>query len=115
MTKLPEIKNFELKNKKVIVRADLDLHPTDLNNLRLVTLTGTLDYLKAQNATITIIGHRGRPNGKVDESLSLKPFEDYFKKWNAKVLENLIFNTGEERNNEEFAKELACGQDFSIK
>src|SRR5580765_7703027 len=104
-----------VSNKKVIVRADLDFDPNDLDNLRLTSLAGTLDYLKKQNAAVTIIGHRGRPNGKVNESLSLKPFEAYFKeKWNAKVLENLRFNPGEESNNEEFAKRLAKNQDFFV-
>ncbi len=111
---LPKLTDFDLKNKRVIVRADLDINPTDLNNLRLTSLTPTLDYLKSQNCVITIIGHRGRPEGKIDESLSLKPFETYFSKWGAKVLENLRFNPGEESNNEEFARQLAIDQDFFV-
>src|SRR5579859_7275272 len=105
LKKLKKIINLDIQDKRVIVRADLDFDPTDLNNLRLTSLTPTLDYLKSQNAVITIIGHRGRPEGKIDDSLSLKPFESYFQKWNAKVLENLRFNPGEEANSEEFAKE----------
>ena len=75
---LPKLTEKDIQKKRVIVRADLDFDPSDLNNLRLTSLTGTLDYLKSQNCVITIIGHRGRPEGKVDESLSLKPFEQYF-------------------------------------
>ncbi len=111
---LPQLKNSDLQNKKVIVRADLDIDPTDLNNLRLTSLTPTLDYLKSQSCVITIISHRGRPEGKVDESLSLKSFESYFSKWGAKVSENLRFNPGEESNSGEFAKKLAVGQDFFV-
>src|SRR5260221_1313791 len=114
MMNLPMLDSFDIKNKRVIVRADLDIDPTDLNNLRLTSLTPTLDYLKSQNCVVTIISHRGRPEGKVNESLSLKPFESYFSKWNAKVLENLRFNPGEESNSEEFAKELAKDQDFFV-
>lgn len=111
---LPKLENFDLNGKKIIVRADLDLDPSDTNNLRLTSLTPTLDYLKSKNAEITIISHRGRPEGKVVEDLSLKPFEPYFQKWGASVLENLRFNMGEESNSEEFAKELAKNQDFFV-
>src|SRR5258708_1879004 len=114
MINLPKLASADIKNKRVIVRADLDIDPADLNNLRLTSLTPTLDYLKSQNCVITIISHRGRPEGKIDETLSLKPFENYFSKWNAKVLENLRFNPGEESNSEEFAKELAKDQDFFV-
>src|SRR5260221_3060934 len=114
MTNLPKLDSANVKDKRVLVRADLDIDPTDKENLRLTSLTQTLDYLKSQNCGITIIGHRGRPEGKVDEALSLKPFEEYFQKWNAKVLENLRFNPGEETNNEEFAKELATNHDFFV-
>lgn len=111
---LPNLASLPLSNKRVIVRADLDVNPENLNDLRIQSLTKTLDYLKDQNAIITIIGHRGRPEGKVDDSLSLKPFEPYFAKWNAKVLENLRFEMGEENNDLEFTKSLARNQDFYI-
>lgn len=114
MINLPKLSDFDLKDKRVIVRADLDTDPNNLNDLRIQSLTPTLDYLKNQNCVITIIGHRGRPEGKVDESLSLAPFEPYFSKWGAKVLENLRFNPGEETNSNEFAKELAQNEVFFI-
>src|SRR5258708_4781769 len=114
MINLPKLTDADVKDKRIIVRADLDIDPSDLDNLRLTSLIGTLDYLKSQNCVITIIGHRGRPEGKIDENLSLKPFESYFEKWNAKVLENLRFNPGEESNNEEFARQLAIDQDFFV-
>jgi phosphoglycerate kinase len=111
---LPKLTNANLTGKRVIVRADLDIDPTDLNNLRLTSLIPTLDYLKSQNCTITIISHRGRPEGKADESLSLRDFQPYFAKWNARVLENLRFHPGEESNDPEFAKMLAVNQDFYV-
>lgn len=114
MVNLPQLKDFDLKTKKVIVRADLDTDPNNLSDLRVVSLTPTLDYLRSQDAVITVIGHRGRPEGKVDRALSLKPFEVYFQKWSAKVLENLRFNSGEEENSEELAKKLAEDQDFFV-
>ncbi len=114
MINFPKLTDTDFKDKRVIVRADLDIDPTDLQNLRLTTLTPTLDYLKSQNAVITIISHKGRPEGKIEESLSLKLFEPYFGKWNAKVMENLRFDPGEESNSEEFARELAKDQDFFV-
>ncbi len=114
MINLPKLTDFDLKGKRVIVRADLDIDTNDLNNLRLTSLTSTLDYLKSQDSHITIMSHRGRPEGKVDESLSLVQFEPYFAKWNAKVIENLRFNPGEELNSEEFVKQLAQNQDFFV-
>lgn len=114
MFNLKQLKDFDVKGKKVIVRADLDFDPKDTENLRLMVLIPTLDYLKSQNAQMTIIGHRGRPEGKVDESLSLKPFENYFRKWNAKIEENLRFDPGEESNDFLFAKKLASLGDFYI-
>ena len=111
MITFPNLKDFNLTGKRGIVRADLDIDPNDINNLRLTSLTPTLDYLKNQNAAITIIAHRGRPTSAEasagEPDLSLKPFQPYFDKWEAKVLENLRFNPGEEANNLEFAKSLA--------
>ncbi|CAN5338883.1 phosphoglycerate kinase [soil metagenome] len=114
MLNLPKLTDANLQNKKVLLRADLDFDPSDLTNLRLISLIPTLDYLKSQNCIITIIGHRGRPGGKVDESLSLMPFQSYFQKWGATVLENLRFNPGEENNDLEFAQSLAEGHDFFV-
>lgn len=114
MINLPKLDSFNLQNKRVIVRADLDIDVNDINNVRLTSLTPTLDYLKSQNAFITIISHKGRPDGQVDPILSLLPFQPYFDKWGARVLENLRFNPGEEANDPEFAKSLAANQDFFI-
>jgi len=104
---LPRLQDLPVANKKVLVRADLDFKP-DKENLRFRALIPTLDYLKEKNAKIILLGHRGRPEGKVDESLSLKPFEKIFAQWEATVEENLRFNPGEEANDETFAQELAA-------
>jgi phosphoglycerate kinase len=105
---LPNLQSLPVENKKVLLRADLDFAPEDTENLRLKALLPTLDYLQEKGAKIILVGHRGRPAGKTDESLSLKLFEKVFAKWNVEVLENLRFNPGEEANDEEFAKELAA-------
>ncbi len=111
---LPKLADIELSGKRVLVRADLDFDPTDTENLRLKILIPTLDYIKEKGGSIILIGHRGRPGGKVEESLSLRPFQEIFKKWDAEVLENLRFDPREETNDEGFAKELAAKGDIFV-
>jgi 3-phosphoglycerate kinase len=106
MINLPKITDLDLKGKRVLLRLDLDLKEFDENDLRLTSSNKTLDYLKENNCQITIIAHRGRPDG-VDEKYSLKIFQPYFDKWNAKLEENLRFDKGEETNDPEFAKKIA--------
>ncbi len=103
---LPKISELDVKQKKVLLRLDLDCDP-DPNDLRIKASGETLNYLKEKGASIIILAHKGRPEGKIDESLSLKPFQPIFDKWGAKVEENLRFNPGEESNDPEFAKSLA--------
>lgn len=105
---LPKITDLDVSNKKVIVRADLDIEIEDIEqDLRVQSLIPTLDYLNDKKASIIIIAHRGRPDGKFDESLSLKPFQPYFDKWGATVEENLRFDPGEESNDPEFTRKVA--------
>jgi phosphoglycerate kinase len=97
----------------VLLRLDLDTNP-DPNDLRIKASEETLNYLKEKGSEIIIIAHKGRPDGKVDESLSLKPFQPIFDKWGAEVKENLRFNPGEESNDENFAKEIASWGDVYV-
>lgn len=126
--KLPRVDELELKEKKVLVRADLDIKDLESDIYRLESLLPTLDYLQSINCDIVLIGHRGRPSeipeGKteeqVKEELSLKlvsvALENLLKeKWgegrvkNLKMnmMENLRFDKGEEENGEEYTKLLA--------
>lgn len=108
MINLPKISDLIVEWKRVIVRADLDVETTGFEkDLRIQRLIPTLDFLKDHKAEIVLIGHRGRPEGKIDENLSLRPFQPFFDKWDAIVEENLRFDRGEEENNPEFAKRLA--------
>ncbi|HKC04943.1 MAG TPA: phosphoglycerate kinase [Patescibacteria group bacterium] len=110
---LPKLTDLDVSGKKVLLRLDLDTDP-DPNDLRIKASEETLDYLKEKNAEIIILAHRGRPEGKVDESLSLKPFQSIFDKWGANVEENLRFDPGEEANDPEFAKKLASMGDCYV-
>jgi phosphoglycerate kinase len=141
---LPQLKNAVLENKKVIIRADLDVDfdggETEL--LRLNVLIPTLNYLLSKNAKIIIIGHKGRPSfaeasaGKPEgaemEKFSLRPVCQKLSELLGKeikfipevlpklidkdlvMLENLRFDKREEENNEEFAKTLASYADIYV-
>ena len=111
---LPKPTDLDISGKKVILRLDLDTNP-DPNDLRIKASGQTLDYLKENGASkIVIIGHKGRPEGKSSEALSLKPFEPIFAEWGAVVKENLRFGPGEEANDEIFAREIASWGDVYI-
>lgn len=116
---LPFLSATEVAGKKVIVRADLDLGEglnfPETELLRLKTLVPTLNYLWDRRCEITIIGHRGRPTPEViadkPPELSLKPVEEKLHEMvpgiNFRMLENLRFDSREEKNEESLAKMLA--------
>lgn len=114
MVNLPKLSSADIAGKRVIVRADLDFDPNETGNLRLINLFPTLDLIKEKGGKIILIAHRGRPDGKVDENLSLMPFKSIFEKYNLDLEENLRFDKGEEENSEEFAKKLASLGDFFV-
>lgn len=113
---LPKLENQELKEKKVLVRADLDV--TEGENYRLEALLPTLKYLSSQSAKIILLGHRGRPEGKIVEELKMKPVEEELRKMaegiEFEVKENLRFDPGEEANNSAFTQNLASLGDFYV-
>jgi phosphoglycerate kinase len=112
--KLPKLTDLDISRKRVLLRLDLDTNP-DPNDLRIKSSEETLSYLKENGASeIIILAHKGRPDVKVDESLSLKPFQPIFDKWGARVEENLRFDPGEESNDPEFAKKLASMGDVFV-
>ena len=110
---LPKLTELDVARKRVLLRLDLD---TDVNpeDLRIKSSEETLNYLKEKGSQIIIIAHKGRPEGKVEESLSLKPFQPIFDKWGAEVKENLRFNPGEEANDENYAREIASWGDIYV-
>lgn len=130
---LPKITDVDVKEKKVIVRGDLDVSKISENDIRLQRLVPTLKFLLDNNARVILIGHRGRPDGKINNEFSLKPVSDILEKMlNTKInfvydivgeeanveanklqngqlmmLENLRFDSREETNDPEFVKKLA--------
>ena len=106
--KLPII-DETIKDKKVLVRGDIDIPDGDF--FRLEAIKPTIDFLLQNNNQIILCGHRGRPTG-FDPNLTTKPIQDFFPK--IKVLENLRFDPREINNDESLAKELAQNQDIFV-
>lgn len=117
---LPTLQNLNLSSsKRVLVRADLDVDVSKSDEIfRLKTLIPTLQYLADKQAKIVLIGHFGRPNGKVVESMRLAPVEQKLREMapniNFTMLENLRFDPGEEGNDPAFAQKLAAQGDFYV-
>ena len=133
MKLLSSLKELDLAGKKVIVRGDLDISEISENDLRLKSLIPTLKYLQEKKAKIILIGHSGRPEGKVNNESSLRPVCDVLEKMlsikinfvydiagvEAKeesdklqsgeimMLENLRFDSREEQNDETFSKSIS--------
>lgn len=109
MVNLPQINDLDVANKRVLVRADLDVDVTEI--YRLEALLPTLKYLSSKFSKIILIGHRGRPEGKVVDELKMKAVEHELRKIASgisfEILENLRFDPGEEKNDLEYAKRLA--------
>lgn len=143
---LPKLDTLDFSDKKVVLRADLDVpvkENTILEHGRLDTLIPTISAILDKGAKqILIIGHRGRPEGKVVEDFSLKPLIPFFTEKISPdidfiphqsfsvyyqvqeeilkstkrivLLENLRFWPEEEQNVKEFAEQLAYGQDIYV-
>lgn len=142
--KLRSINKVQLKNKKVLLRLDLNV---PIKNGR-VPINGqeriwrslpTIKYLLAKKASIIIVAHLGRPDGKVVEKYSLKPvanalqkilgqpvnfwsgdFVDYIaeseklKPGQIVLLENIRFYPAEQKSDKAFAKKLSQLADIYI-
>lgn len=116
------IQQVQIKGKNVLLRLDTDVDIKDgvvVDDARLMASIPTIKYLLENGAKVTIIGHIGRPNGKEVHELKILPVEDKLIELlgthtNWQILENLRFNPGEEKNDPEFTKQLATGQDIFV-
>lgn len=121
MQKVKSVRDADVKGKRVLVRLDLDVPMANgavLDDKRLRFGLPTLELLHEQGATIIVIGHAGRPAGKVVENLRMVPIEKRLRELidipNLTVRENLRFDPREEANNAEFAQELAALGDIYV-
>ena len=133
----------DLKNKKVLLRLDLNVplkNGVIKDETRINKILPILKFLLKANSKIIIVSHIGRPEGKINLKLSLKPIcenlenklnqkiklvsEDFKKiknidlfknlSENILVLENIRFYLEEEKNDLEFAKNLASFADIYV-
>ncbi|MDZ7626566.1 MAG: phosphoglycerate kinase [Ignavibacteriaceae bacterium] len=136
MNKL-SIDKVDLKNKRVLVRVDfnvpLDEKLNVTNDIRIVESLPTIKKIIASGGKTILMSHLGRPKGESKPEFSLKPAAERLSKLIGKevklapdcigaetekmisemkpgdvvLLENLRFHKQEEKNDPEFAKQLA--------
>lgn len=106
---------------RVFVRCDIDV-PIENGNIsetfRLDGLLETLKFIIEKGGIPIIAGHVGRPKGQVIEKLSTIHLLPYFNEKlgenKFEILENLRFDPREEKNDPEFAKELASKAEIYV-
>ncbi len=138
------IKDYgNLNQKKILLRLDLNVPLNSgviTDETRINKILPIIKFLIKKNSKIIILSHIGRPKGKINNELSLKPIcknlekkinlkirlisddifklkkEDLFKDPNDQIvfLENIRFYKEEEKNDYSFAKQLAGFADLYV-
>ena len=136
-------KNLNLTDKRIILRVDLNVPIMEgkvTDKSRINKVIPIIKEFTRKKAKVILISHLGRPKGKIDEKLSLKPIipilenllnskvffsnESYgptvieksnkIKAGEVLLLENIRFNKEEEANEVNFAKELSKAGDIYV-
>lgn len=125
--------DLDLSGKRVLIREDLNVPVKDgqvTSDARILASLPTIKMALEAGAKVMATSHLGRPTeGEYDEAFSLKPVADYIgnllgkevrliKDWlegdfdvaegELVILENVRFNAGEKKNNEELSKKMAA-------
>ncbi len=138
------IEDINVSGKRVLVRCDFNVPLDENNNItdenRIVGVLPTIKYLINHNAKVILCSHLGRPKGQFNPKYSLKPVakrlsellqkevvmaEDVIgesakkavasmKEGDVVLLENVRFHKEEEKNDPDFAKELASLADIFV-
>ena len=137
-------KDIEVAGKRVFVRVDFNVPQDDSGKItddtRIRAALPTIKYLVNQKARVILCSHLGRPKGVVNEKYSLAPVSERLSELlnmpvamakdvigpSAKklvadmqdgeivLLENVRFHSEEEKNDNEFSKELASLADVFV-
>src|SRR5919197_1049909 len=137
------VKDLDAHGKRVFVRVDFNVPLEDgkvTDDSRIRASLPTIRYLASQGARVILASHLGRPDGKVQDGLRLRPVaerlthllnrnvpvtgdalgvgtEDAVKRLRpgeALLLENLRFHAEEEKNDSGFAAALASYADVYV-
>jgi phosphoglycerate kinase len=137
------IRDVDVAGKRVFVRVDFNVPLADgkvTDDSRIRAAIPTINYLLGAGARVILASHLGRPDGKVSDSLRLRPVgirlgeilrrnvpvtgdalgvgtEDAIKRLRpgeVLLLENLRFHAAEEKNDPEFAAKLASYADIYV-
>ncbi len=137
------IRDLDASGKRVLVRVDFNVPLEDgkiTDDSRIRAALPTIRALLAQNARVILASHLGRPDGKVQDGLRLRPVAERLSQLlrmpvpvtgdalgvgtqdavrrlrpgEALLLENLRFHAEEEKNDPEFAKALASYADVYV-
>ena len=139
----PSIRDFDFTGKKVLVRCDFNVPLEDgkiTDDRRISEAVPTIDYLLKHGAAVILCSHLGRPKGGPSPEFSLRPVANQLssllyknvvllpdcvgpevsaacaalKAGDVLLLENVRFHAEEEKNDPEFAKQLASLADFYV-
>ena len=138
------VEDLEVKGKTVFVRVDFNVPLTDQGEIRddtrIRASLPTIRYLLAKGAKLVLASHLGRPKGKFDPKMGLKPIAKRLgellgrnvimapdsvgegvnklkaglREGDVLLLENVRFHPGETANDPEFSKKLAEGIDYFV-
>ncbi len=143
MTAFKTLDDLDVADKRVLVRADLNVPMREgavSDTTRIDRLVPTLTELSRMGARVVVLSHFGRPKGQVVADMSLSPVADPLAQalnrpvafasdcigdaaktvvdglgaGDVALLENLRFHAGEEANDGEFAAELAANGDLYV-
>lgn len=141
--KLKQIKNADVRGRRVLVRVDFNVGVEDRHvkeKFKIEACKETLEYLLCEGAKVALLSHLGRPFGRVDFDLSFEKIlsdielilgrkvkfcpnciEDEVKKCldrlsygDFMLLENVRFHEGEKTNDGDFAEALAANFDVYV-
>lgn len=131
------VRDIDLKGKKVLVRCDFNVPYNEerriTDNRRIVAALPTIKYLLENNCKVILCSHLGRPKGEVKPEFSMNIVADELsrllgqevklakdvvgpdahelaanlKEGEVMLLENVRYEAGEEKNDEELSKAFA--------
>jgi len=143
MARYRTIDDLDVAGKRVLVRVDFNVPMKDgaiTDATRIERALPTIQELSKKGAKVLLLSHFGRPKGKADPEMSLKPVAKALEKFlggpvefaedcvgdaakktvkrmldgDVAVFENTRFHAGEEKNDPEFAKALAENGDVYV-